>query len=253
MPFLTSGYPDQETFVKLLYEVEANGADLVEIGIPFSDPMADGKTIQAASREALNNGMTVRKTLEMIKSMPRKLTIPIILMSYLNPIFNYGLRDFCRHASDVGVSGLIVPDVIPDEGRELERVAEVFGIDVVYLLAPTSSTERIHMILNQSRGFVYLVSLAGVTGARDSLPLALNQWIQAIKEQSQLPVCVGFGISNVSQAKEIGRSADGIIIGSAIIDIIKKQNSTSQILSAVGEFITAMRKGLSHDSCYYEC
>jgi tryptophan synthase alpha chain len=246
MPFITSGYPDNRTFIKLLKEFDRSGADMIEVGIPFSDPMADGKTIQYSSQKALEKNVTLEKTFDMLDRIS-KLDIPLIAMSYFNPIYAYGITKFMKRAHEVGVRGVIIPDLIPEEGARIEHASRDNMIDLIYLLAPTSSDKRKRLILNKSRGFVYLVSVAGVTGARKSLPPNLSAWIKQVKKDSRLPVSVGFGISNIVQARYVSQVADGVIIGSAIIDIIKSSFDSRKAVNKAGKFIRQLRKGLNHD------
>jgi tryptophan synthase alpha chain len=245
MPFLTSGYPSRGTFVELMRAISSAGADMIEVGIPFSDPMADGETIQQTSQIALNSGANIDSTFDDLSKL-KSLTAPIILMSYYNPIYRYGITRFLKAACKLGVKGLIIPDMIPEEGFEIESMTQKQGIDLVYLLAPTSNKERIDLIINRSRGFVYLVSVAGVTGVRKKLPDYIPTWIQKIKTLSKLPVCVGFGISTPRQASAIGRYADGVIVGSALADTIIKAPTHLQKIKRTSEFIKSLRISLNN-------
>jgi len=246
IPFLTAGFPDDQTFLRLLEKVGRVGADMIEIGIPFSDPLADGPAIQYASQEALAQGMTVERTLRLLRTSNRRHQVPRIIMSYYNPIHAYGLSRFVEQARKVGISGLIIPDLIWEEGLEAERVCQKHHLDLIYLLARTSPPARRRQIIKRSSGFVYLVSVTGVTGARTQFPRQLRSWITQIKRESPLPVCVGFGISNHTQAREISRAADGIIIGSAIIDVIRQANGSRQAVTDTGTFLRRIREGMNH-------
>jgi len=245
IPYLTAGFPDDELFVVLLKEFVKAGADLLEIGIPFSDPVADGKSIQYSSQKALENGITIEKTFQLLQAFEERHRIPLILMSYYNPIFAYGISRFARQAKKMGVSGLIIPDLIPEEGKSVERLCQRNGLDLIYLLAPTSTPPRRQMIIQRSRGFVYLVSVTGVTGERERLPSSLNSWIRQVKKKSRLPVCVGFGISNPQQAQSIASVADGVIVGSAIIEIIRNQSSPKVIIEKTKEFIHQLKERMN--------
>jgi tryptophan synthase alpha chain len=247
IPFLTAGYPDERTFLRLLEDFGDAGADLVEIGIPFSDPLADGPVIQQASQHALEHGMTVARTLRLLKSFNGTYPAPRILMSYFNPLRAYGLQRFADHAQSAGISGLIVPDLIWEEGAEVERVCRDSGIDLIYLLARTSSPQRRRQIIRKSRGFVYLVSVTGVTGAKTSFPPSILNWIRRIKQESTLPVCVGFGITTPAQAQQVSRAADGVIVGSAIIDLICRTGDPGRAIGRVRDFLRRIRKGIDHD------
>jgi len=246
MPYLTAGYPDDRTFIMLLKEIIKAGADMIEIGIPFSDPLADGKTIQSSSQIALRNGTNINRIFRQLSELANRYKVPLIIMSYYNPILQYGTSRFLKKSMSSGGRGLIIPDLIPDEGIAIENNCRAAGVDLIYLLAPTSNAQRRQLIIKRSQGFVYLVSVAGVTGARKRLPKSLNRWITQIKKESCLPVCVGFGISGLPQAKSVARVADGVIIGSAIIDIIKKSSGTQQAVLNVGRFISKTSKGLNN-------
>ncbi len=248
IPYLTSGYPDEKVFLRLLTEFSGAGADMIEVGIPFSDPMADGKTIQYSSQKALENAVTVEKTFYYLSGLPKGCDTPIIIMSYYNPIHSFGVTRFVKSAKRVGVRGLVIPDLVPEEGKSIERVCRQQGIDLIYLLAPTSSAKRRKMIVHRSMGFVYLVSVAGVTGARKFLPNNLGNWIREVKKESPIPVCVGFGISNLQQVREVCQTADGVIIGSAIIEMIKNTSSARHLVKETREFIKHLRIALNHDS-----
>lgn len=247
IPFLTAGYPDEKTFLRLLEEFGSAGADVIEIGIPFSDPLADGPVIQQASQHALEHGMTIARTLQLLKSLNGAHPAPRILMSYYNPIRAYGLQRFADHARSAGVSGLIVPDLIWEEGAEVERACRDSEIDLIYLLARTSPPPRRRQIMRKSRGFVYLVSVTGVTGAKTSFPPAVLNWIRRVKQESTLPVCVGFGISTPAQAHQVSQAADGVIVGSAIIDLIRRTDDPRRAVKRVGDFLRRMRKGINHE------
>ncbi len=246
IPYLTAGFPDKRNFRCLLESFERSGADMIEIGIPFSDPLADGPVIQHASQKALEDGINVKRTFDLLQSMQEKLSTPRIIMSYFNPIRSYGLARFIDHALRAGVSGIVVPDLIWEEGAQFERQCRAAGLDLVYLVARTTAPSRRADILKRSSGFVYLVSITGVTGSRASFSTSLLRWIHQVKKESPLPLCVGFGISNSEQAQRIARKADGIIIGSAIIDLIQHTNGSRPAIKRVETFIRDIRKGINH-------
>ncbi|MBI4353407.1 MAG: tryptophan synthase subunit alpha [Candidatus Omnitrophica bacterium] len=214
--FMTAGDPSLEKNEALIHSFEKEGVDLVELGVPFSDPLADGPVIQAASYRSLRRGTNLRKILGLVERVRKRSEIPLLLMSYLNPVWHYGLERFAREAEKAGVDGLIFPDLPPDEGKEASALFERFGIDLVYLLAPTSALKRQKLVARSSGGFIYYVSVTGVTGARSVLPDAA-QVIRRIKREADLPVCVGFGVSTPRQAKRMSQAADGVIVGSAIV------------------------------------
>jgi len=238
IPYVTVGYPSIEATLKVVPLLASCGCDIVELGIPFSDPLADGVTIQKASFRALQNGVTPNLCLEVAKQLSHEVDIPLVFMSYFNPVFRYGVEEFCSACASSGVSGLIIPDLPPEEGSELEASTQKQGLDLIYLLAPTSTETRIRLVAERSRGFIYLVSVAGVTGARDSLPAHLEAFVAMVRQVAAQPLCVGFGISTPEQARRVAWIADGVIVGSRIIQYMEADDS----LLSVGNFI----KGLRH-------
>ena len=248
IPYLTAGFPSEEDFVTLASRFLSGSADILEVGIPFSDPLADGPTIQFSSQRALQRGISVQKTLELLSLVDNHHQRPVVIMSYLNPILQYGLERFAAEARDVGVSGVIIPDVICEEGDDIQAAFASAGIDLIYLLARTSTPERRRMILDRSRGFVYLVSVSGVTGVRKQLPAELNDWIRDIRTNSPLPVAVGFGISNPGLARQVGRDADAVIVGSAIIDILRNGYGRVRAKEEAVTFLDSLRVALDTGS-----
>ena len=227
--YLTVGYPDIETTRKAASLLSDSGVDIIELGIPFSDPLADGATIQKASYQALRQGVTPQVCLEVASRLRREIATPLVFMTYYNPVFNYGLETFCRDCAGAGINGLIIPDLPPEEGNELEAAARQHNLDLIYLLAPTSPAERIATIAERSRGFIYLVSLAGVTGARQTLPPELESFIRRVRQKAGQPLCVGFGISSPEQAGRVARVADGVIVGSRLIQLIEEDPSLASL------------------------
>lgn len=218
IPYIMAGDPDLEVTEKAVKELAAAGADLIELGVPFSDPVADGPVIQEAGQRALRSGTTLSGVIQLVGRMRRQgLEVPILLMSYYNPIYILGLREISRQLADAGVDGLIVPDLPPEESQELEEEMKRHGLSLVYLLAPTSSDDRIREVAQRASGFVYCVSLTGVTGARNALSEELPRFLRRVREVCRLPLAVGFGISTPQQVREVGRIADAVIIGSALI------------------------------------
>ena len=215
--YMTAGDPSLARNAELITAFEKEGVDLIELGVPFSDPLADGVVIQGASQRALKRGTTLKKILDLVGKIRKKSQLPLLLMSYLNPILNFGLDHFAATARRAGVDGLIVPDLPPEEGKEVSAAMRKHGIYVVYLLAPTSGPARLKLVTRASRGFVYYVSLTGVTGARKALSPEMARNIRLAKKKARMPVCAGFGISTPEQAKAAARAADGVIIGSAIV------------------------------------
>lgn len=218
--YLTVGYPDLEASLEAVPLLVDNGADIVELGIPFSDPLADGVTIQQASFAALKNGVTPARCLEMARTLRARLEVPLVFLSYFNPIWRFGPARFCAQAAGAGVDGLIIPDLPPDEGGELEATAARHGLDLIYLLAPTSTEGRIREVARRSRGFIYLVSVTGVTGPRQSLPPDLPAFVARVRRAATQPLCVGFGIATPEQAAAVARLADGVIVGSRLVQIM---------------------------------
>ncbi len=242
--YVTVGYPSIAATSEVVPLLAEGGCDMVELGIPFSDPLADGATIQKASFYALHNGVTPEVCLEVASKLRQEVDIPLAFMSYYNPLLSYGLEEFCTACHNTGVDGLIVPDLPPDEGSELESVCRKQGLDLIYLLAPTSTAERIRLVAQRSRGFIYLVSVTGVTGARDRLPLDLGALVARVRKIASQPVCIGFGISTPEQARQIARIADGVIVGS---QIIKLMEAGDDFKSVVG-FIKELRQALTQSA-----
>jgi tryptophan synthase alpha chain len=240
IPYITVGYPNVDATLKAVPLLAENGADIIELGIPFSDPMADGVTIQESSYQALQNGVTPKTCLEIAGKLRIKSDIPLVFMTYYNPVLNYGLDKFCQACVENGVDGLIIPDLPPEEGMALERAAKERGIDLIYLLSPTSTEERIRVVAGKSRGYIYLVSVAGVTGARNSLPPGLEQFVGKVRKIARQPLCVGFGVSTPDQAKQIADIADGVIVGSRLIQLMKADPT----LNSLQVFTREMREGM---------
>lgn len=222
--FLTAGYPDLESTVDLVLGFEENGAELIELGMPYSDPLADGPTIQYSSEIAIKKGITMERIFKMIDKIRTKSNIPIILMGYMNPVFRYGVADFCKKAGEAGADGLIIPDIPPEESGLIDNEAEKTGLAMIYLIAPNTSDERMRKIDNKSKGFVYCVSVTGVTGARDGGEVAtsVERFVDRVNQNvTKNPVMVGFGIKSHEDAVRIAAKADGFIVGSALIDTIR--------------------------------
>ncbi len=238
--FVTVGYPTIEATLGAVPILVQAGSNIIELGIPFSDPLADGATIQKASHEALHNGVTLRTCLDTAARLRSETNTPLVLMGYYNPIFSYGTSRFMRSCAEAGVDGVIVPDLPPEEGRELEESARTCGVDLVYLLAPTSTEDRIRLVAAHSTGFVYLVSVSGVTGARTQLPPDLEQFVQRVRHFTGQPLCVGFGISRPEQASEISRYADGVVVGSKLVQIMETETWQSDLK----EFVSGLRKAM---------
>lgn len=248
--FMTAGDPSLAKNEALALAIEKDGVDLLELGVPFSDPLADGPVIQASSQRSLKRGTTLPKILSLVKAIRRKSEMPIALMSYANPIFHYGLKKFALEAKAAGVDGLIIPDLPPEEGIEWMSVLKRSKLDLVFLLAPTSSRARIRSISRHSRGFVYYVSITGVTGVKSTgQQISIEANIKEVKKNAKIPVCVGFGISTPEQAKKACKTADGVIVGSALVKKLDEKKSMPALSFSkryVRPFAVALGKNGAH-------
>jgi tryptophan synthase alpha chain len=239
MPYLTMGYPERDSALALVPALVKAGADLIELGVPFSDPLADGATIQAAAQQALANGMTLSLCLEQAAALRRRgIEIPFVLMGYYNPIFQMGLSGFAQRATSAGIDGLIVPDLPPEEAKDLHVALHTQEIDLINLLSPTSDSERVRLVAARTSGFSYLVSLTGVTGVRDHLPTDLESFVARVRSMTDLPLAVGFGISTPAHAAQVARIADGVIVGSALLKAI---GASDEPVAAAYAFIASLR------------
>jgi tryptophan synthase alpha chain len=246
MPFLMAGDPDLERTRAVLLALQAAGADMIELGIPYSDPLADGPVIQAAASRALASATTPGKVLEMLGSLRGELTIPVILFTYSNPLLNRGMEAFCRAAAAAGAAGLVVPDLPLEEAEKLSAIAAAEGLDLVLLVAPTTPADRMGRIAAASRGFTYLVSVTGVTGVRTSIETRVEGLVQQLKGMGPTPVAVGFGIAGPEQARQVRDwGADGAIVGSALVKVMAEACTQQQdIAAAAGAFCTELRRAL---------
>lgn len=244
MPYFTIGYPDLETSLDVI-EAIAEHSDLLELGVPFSDPIADGPTVQKSTQKALENGMTVKKSLAAVKSLRGKgIDTPAMMMGYYNPILAYGQEAFVRDAAEAGVDGFIVPDLPPEEADELEELANKYGLALIHFLAPTSDPRRIENVAGRAKGFIYMVSLTGITGARTELAADLGDFIERVRRKTETPLAVGFGISTAEQAGNVGQMADGVIVGSALINAVDAADE-DQKAQAAADFVKALQSGLA--------
>ncbi|MFA5155819.1 MAG: tryptophan synthase subunit alpha [Candidatus Omnitrophota bacterium] len=239
--FITAGYPSLSATEKLVVEFDRIGVDIVELGVPFSDPMADGPMIQEASKAALDKKVNLPDILRLVKKIRGQASIPLCLMTYYNPVFCYGQEKFAKDAVAAGVDGVIIPDLPPDEAGDFIKQAKASGLDTIFLAAPTSTPERIKLIAKASRGFIYYVSLTGVTGARKQLPQDISRQIKIIKKFTAKPVCVGFGVSSRSQVQGISKISDGAIVGSAIVKKIKENLSRPDMVKRVSSFVSSLK------------
>jgi tryptophan synthase alpha chain len=242
--FLTSGDPDFATTTMLVNEIARCGADIVEIGVPFSDPLADGPSIQAASFRALEHGATVRGVLDNLRQIRTGCDVPIVLMTYFNPVQKYGLERFAGDAAEAGADGVIMTDLPPEEAGEWKKAADKAGLCTIFLLAPTSTKDRVGLTAKMGSGFIYCVSRTGVTGARSDMPVEIEALVGRIKAASDLPVVIGFGISKPEHVSFVTRFADGAVVGSALVNIIADHTGSGDPSQAAGEFVKKLKAGV---------
>lgn len=222
IPFVSAGDPDLETSEKIVLKLAELGADIIELGVPFSDPMADGPTIQRSSMRALENGTTLIRILEMVKNIREQSDVPIVLFSYLNPLLRYGIEELSRDAAAAGVDGILITDVVDSEAHDIAKILNANDINMISLIAPTTSDERLNTICDNASGFIYAVSRAGVTGARSETSSAAENLVKRARRFTDLPIAVGFGISTSEQIEDVWRYADAAVVGSAIVAEIEK-------------------------------
>ena len=237
IPFITAGDPDLETTRELIVELARSGATLIELGVPFSDPMADGPVIQRASERALRHGFGVGEVLRLVSDVRAQTEVPIILFSYFNPLLQFGIEKLTSETRAAGVDGILVTDLIPEEAGEFAATMRRHDLDLIFLVAPTSTDERLKLIAGQARGFIYAVSRAGVTGAREQMSAETEKLVRRVRQFSDLPVAVGFGISRSEHVEDVWRYADAAVVGSAIVGEIEKSNSSAEAISRVTGFI----------------
>ena len=241
MPFIMAGDPNIPTTAEILLKLQEKGADLIELGIPYSDPLADGPIIQLSASRALKSGTNLKKVIKLIESLKNKLYIPIILFTYFNPLLSFGFEQFCEMASLAGVAGLIIPDLPLEEAYKYSKIVGMYSMDLILLVAPTTPYERMEAISNNTKGFTYLVSVTGVTGERNKMENRVQNLITKLKEISNKPVAVGFGISSPEHVKKVRDwGADGVIIGSAFVKRISTSNE-KDVVNQVGDFCEEMR------------
>ena len=248
IPFVTAGDPDLDTTFEVLRVLERSGADLIELGVPFSDPMADGPTIQRASERALQKGTSLPRILRMVREFRRHSEIPLILFGYYNPFFRYGLSHFTKEATEAGIDGILCVDLPPEESGELKGWTDARGLDIIFLLAPTSDVGRIRLVARQGRGFVYYVSVTGVTGARKRFEDRLHTQVARVRRYTSLPVGVGFGISTPGQAAWIASFADAAVVGSALIEVMERANNKWEKVSRAGQFVARLKRAMKQAS-----
>ncbi|KYC41755.1 tryptophan synthase subunit alpha [Scytonema hofmannii PCC 7110] len=253
IPFVTAGDPDLETTKEALRVLDRNGADFIELGVPYSDPLADGPVIQAAATRALSKGTTLEQVLDLVAEVSPSLQAPIILFTYYNPILNWGIRPFLAQIANVGARGLVVPDLPLEEAEELINTAAEFGIEVILLVAPTSSKERINAIAQSSRGFIYLVSVTGVTGIRSQIQERVKPLLASMRSVSDKPIGVGFGISGSEQARQVKEwGADAVIVGSAFVKRLATGNP-EEGLQAIEELCKELKAAIAPELLIANC
>jgi tryptophan synthase alpha chain len=244
IPFVTAGDPNLATTLKILRALEKGGADCIELGIPFSDPTADGPTIQRSSERALKNGLSLPRIFQLVRQFRRTSEIPIVLFGYFNPIFHYGLENFCRAAARAGADGMLCVDLPPEESAELKRWTDAEGLDLIFLLSPTSGPDRVQLVAGKGRGFIYYVSVTGVTGARQALDDQLRSQVARVRRATSLPVGVGFGISTPKQAAWIAGFADAAVVGSALVERIEKAKGGVEKARCAGAFVSELKRAM---------
>jgi tryptophan synthase alpha chain len=237
--YIMAGDPDLETTRKLILELERAGADVIELGVPFTDPLADGPSIQLANERALASGTTLEDILNLVRGLREETQIPILLMTYYNPIFRAGQERVAREAVAAGVDGMLITDLPPEEGAEWKSIAEAAGLDTIFLLAPTSTGERIRIASKIASGFVYCVSRTGVTGVQADLPPDLHGLLDRIRAETNQPIAVGFGVSKPEHVRQIGEWCDAAVVGSAVVNLIARDGRDS--VAAVGEFVRELK------------
>ena len=242
--YLMAGDPSLAETRRLVVEADRRGADVIELGVPFSDPLADGPVIQRAGTRALAAGTSLARVLEMVSTLRAQVHVPLVVMTYYNPVLAFGLKSFARTAADAGADGVIVPDLPWEECEPLRAETEPAGLDMIQFVAPTSTPTRVKTIARLSRGFIYVVSLTGVTGARRELPKDLDAQIRTLRLVTTKPVCVGFGVSTPEQVAAVGQIADGVAVGSAIVRTIEEHTGTAALVDRVGDFIAALKQPL---------
>lgn len=241
IPFITCGDPDLETTAATVREAVANGADLIELGIPFSDPTAEGPVIQGANLRALSGGVTTDKVFDLVRELRKDITIPMVFMTYANVVFSYGAERFLSLCAEVGIDGIILPDLPFEEKEEFLPISRKYGVDLISLIAPTSE-HRIAMIAKEAEGFLYVVSSLGVTGMRSEIKTDLASIVKVVRENTDIPCAIGFGISTPEQAKKMADLSDGAIVGSAIIKLLEKHGKDAP--KYVGEYVKSMKDAI---------
>ena len=242
IPFITAGDPDLATTEQILIELASGGATVIELGVPFSDPMADGPVIQRASERALKNSFGLADLLDMVARARKQIDTPIILFSYFNPLLQFGLERLAETARDCGIDGVLVTDLTPEESGQCEAELRANDLDMIFLIAPTSTDERLKLVAEHASGFVYAVSRAGVTGTRETISVEAEKLVTRMRAFTSLPIAVGFGISNSEQVKDVQRYSDAVVVGSAIVAEMERLEGASDLAQKIGEFARALNQ-----------
>lgn len=242
IPFITCGDPDLETTGKIVRAAVENGADLIELGIPFSDPTAEGAVIQGANLRALSGGVTTDRIFDFVRELRQDVHIPLVFMTYANVVFSYGAEEFIRICAEIGIDGIILPDLPFEEKGEFQPICKQYGVDLISLIAPTSA-DRIAMIAREAEGFLYIVSSLGVTGTRSEITTDLASIVKVVREHTDIPCAIGFGISTPEQAQRMAAISDGVIVGSAIIKLMEKYGRDAA--EPVGEYVKSMKEAVN--------
>jgi len=245
IPFITAGDPDLQTTEELLIVLAQSGATLIELGVPFSDPMADGPVIQRASERALKHGFGLQEVLDTAARARKRIETPIILFSYYNPLLQFGLKRVAGAAKDAGIAGVLVTDLTPEESGEFETELRAHGLDMIFLIAPTSTDERLKLVARHASGFIYAVSRAGVTGARSTVSAEAEKLVTRMRQFSSLPIAVGFGISNAQQVADVQRYADAVVVGSALVAQMERLDEAPDLPKQIAGFLTTLQSGKS--------
>ena len=240
IPFITAGDPDLATTEKLLVTLAQSGATLIELGVPFSDPMADGPVIQRASERALKHNFGLQEILNLVQRARKDIDVPVILFSYYNPLFQFGLKRLAEAAKNAGLDGVLVTDLTPEESGEFQNELRACDLDMIFLVAPTSTDERLKLVAEHASGFIYAVSRAGVTGTRETVSTEAEKLVNRVRQFSELPVAVGFGISNAEQVADVHRYADAVVVGSAIVAEMERLGDSPELVKHIGEFLTGL-------------
>ncbi len=248
IPFIEAGDPDIRTTLNILRALAKSGADLIELGIPFSDPMADGPTIQRASERALKKGVSLPSILKLVSEFRRHSEVPLVLFGYYNPLFHYGVKRVTREARAAGADGILCVDLPPEEGRELQQWAEAAGLHMIYLLAPTSDAQRIRLVTREAGGFIYFVSVTGVTGSRSHFEHGLSNLVGKLRRETSLPIGVGFGVSTPKQAAWVASFADAVVVGSALINVIERTHRREDKVKRAAAYMASLKTAMNRVS-----